>query len=308
MMNRFSFFLLSGISVCVLATAVISGSIPANDWTIAGPFGGTATTVAVDSKNPTTVLAGGMSSLLFRSNDSGGSWQLLDFPQRTLSEVTSILIDPGNSDHYLVGMIAADGAGLFDSSDRGQTWRPVNDVYGFGVRALTVAASNPSRFVAGTQRGVMLSDDSGKHWKRISDPQNLEMQGITAVAIDPNDPNVIYAGTTHLPWRTTDGGKTWDSIHTGMVDDSDVFSIYVDPQSSDENFCQCLQWNLCQQRSRRSVAQIAGNSKYLAPNPRHPLRARQLLWRSRPSRGSLCGNNDGSLPLSEQRHQLEDAD
>jgi photosystem II stability/assembly factor-like uncharacterized protein len=28
-----------------------------------------------------------------------------------------------------------------------------------------------------------------------------------------------------------DGGKTWESIHTGMIDDSDVFSIYVDPNS-----------------------------------------------------------------------------
>jgi photosystem II stability/assembly factor-like uncharacterized protein len=49
------------------------------------------------------------------------------------------------------------------------------------------------------------------------------------VAIDTKDPNVIYAGTSHLPWKTMDGGKTWQSISTGMIDDSDVFSIYVDP-------------------------------------------------------------------------------
>ena len=77
----------------------------------------------------------------------------------------------------------------------------------------------------------MLSTDAGKSWNRISDENNLEMQGITAVAIDPQDANVIYAGTPHLPWRTTNGGKSWESIHAGMIDDSDVFSIYVDPKA-----------------------------------------------------------------------------
>ncbi len=74
-----------------------------------------------------------------------------------------------------------------------------------------------------------MSENSGKDWKRISDQENLEMQGITVVAVDSKDPNTIYAGTSHLPWKTTDGGKNWQSIHTGMIDDSDVFSIFVDP-------------------------------------------------------------------------------
>jgi hypothetical protein len=49
-----------------------------------------------------------------------------------------------------------------------------------------------------------------------------------SVAFDPKDRRIIYAGTLHLPWKTTDGGKTWQSIHVGMADDSDVFSIMVD--------------------------------------------------------------------------------
>jgi photosystem II stability/assembly factor-like uncharacterized protein len=231
MINRSSFLLLSGTALAALTFAAISVSIPADDWKLSGPFGGTATTVAVDPKNATTVLAGGMSSLLFQSSNAGESWQMLDLPKRVLSEVTSILVDPANSDHYLVGMIAAQDAGLFESMDHGKTWNQSKDISDFGVRALAAAPSEPYRFVAGTQRGVWLSLNSGKTWSRISDPQNLEMQGITAVAIDTKNPDIIYAGTSHLPWRTMDGGKTWDSIHNGMIDDSDVFSIHVDPQS-----------------------------------------------------------------------------
>jgi photosystem II stability/assembly factor-like uncharacterized protein len=50
------------------------------------------------------------------------------------------------------------------------------------------------------------------------------------VEFAPDDRKVIYAGTPHLPWKTSDGGETWQSIHEGMIDDSDIFSIYVDPR------------------------------------------------------------------------------
>lgn len=216
-------------SLAAVAVVAPAASTPADDWKIAGPFGGTATSIAIDPQNPNLLLAGAMNSLLFRSEDGGATWNLLDFPKRTLSQVSAILIDPADSKHYLAGMTAAEGGGLFESHDGGKTWAPVPDIADFGVRALAAAPGNPSRFVAGTLHGVMLSDDCGKSWKRISDPENPEMQGITSIAIDTNDPNLIYAGTAHLPWKTTDGGKTWEPIHNGMIDDSDVFSIYVDP-------------------------------------------------------------------------------
>ncbi len=229
MIKRHSQFFAFVTALVAIVTAALAASVPVGDWKIAGPFGGTATVVAVDPNNTKIVLAGAMNSLLFQSKDAGASWDMLNLPKLSLSEVTTVLIDPRDSNHYLAGMMAAEGGGLFESHNQGKTWSAANGVSDFGVRALAASASDPSHFVAGTLRGVMLSTNSGKSWKRISDPQNLEMQGITAVAIDPKDPNVIYAGTPHLPWRTVDGGKTWESIHTGMIDDSDVFSIYVDP-------------------------------------------------------------------------------
>jgi len=43
---------------------------------------------------------------------------------------------------------------------------------------------------------------------------------------------VIYAGTWHLPWKTSDGGQNWQNIKEGVIDDSDVFSIIIDPVKS----------------------------------------------------------------------------
>ncbi|MBV9266858.1 MAG: hypothetical protein JO061_11880 [Acidobacteriaceae bacterium] len=218
-------------AVAALAPLAFGGRIstPPNDWKISGPFGGTATTVAVDPRNPNKILAGALNTLLYQSQDFGGTWTLISFPTRNLGEVTSILVDPNDTEHYLVGVQDAFAGGLFESHDQGKTWTAVSDIRDFGVHSIAAAPSDPTEFVAGTMHGVMLSTDSGKTWSRISDPGNLEMQGITAVAIDPKDSNTIYAGTSHLPWKTTDRGKTWQSIHDGMIDDSDVFSIFVDP-------------------------------------------------------------------------------
>jgi photosystem II stability/assembly factor-like uncharacterized protein len=172
-----------GISLVVAAVAIGAASVPLNDWRITGPFGGTATTVALDPEHPSVLLAGGMNSVVFRSRDYGADWELLNFPKRNLSEVTSILVDAADSKHYLAGMIAAQGGGLFESHDEGQTWTAVKDLQDVGVRSLAASPSSASRFVAGTVRGVMLSDDSGKTWTRISDPQNPEMQAVFGNAV-----------------------------------------------------------------------------------------------------------------------------
>src|SRR3954453_6825721 len=128
------------IAVVCVASVAFAADV-SGDWTLAGPFGGTATSIAVDPSNPKVVLAGAMNSLLFKSSDAGANWELLSFPKRHLSELTSILIDPEDSNHYLVGVIAAEGGALFESRDCGKSWAVVKEISNFGVRALAYAPS-----------------------------------------------------------------------------------------------------------------------------------------------------------------------
>jgi photosystem II stability/assembly factor-like uncharacterized protein len=212
------------------APAALPANVPAIDaWRVVGPWGGTATAIAVDPKDSRILLAGGRNSLLFRSDDSGEDWRILHFPKRQFGEVSAILIDPANSRHYLVGLGGSERGGLFESADAGLSWTPIEKLRETGVRALAIAPSATGIFAAATATGIYRTTDAGKTWDLISDPDNLEMHGTTTVAFDPANPEIIYAGTAHLPWKTTDGGKTWESIHQGMIDDSDVFSIHVDP-------------------------------------------------------------------------------
>ena len=92
----------------------------------------------------------------------------------------------------------------------------------------------------GALDGVFRSRDGGETWERISPENHAEIKNIESLAIDPQNPDIVYAGTWHLPWKTEDGGKNWHSISKGIAFDSDMFSIIVDPQQSGGRVCQRL--------------------------------------------------------------------
>ncbi len=158
---------------------------------------------------------------------------------------------------------------------RGRTWTDgSNHDRVLGSRTGSISKrSHP--FHGGNHARRLPSTDSGKTWTRISDPQNLEMRGITAVAVDPVNPDIMYAGTTHLPWKTTDGGKTWESIHNGMIDDSDVFSIHVDPQAPDRMFASACSGIYQSEQPGRPMAKLMGIPEYSQADSRDSPRSEQ---------------------------------
>ncbi|MGA8143662.1 MAG: hypothetical protein WB987_07220, partial [Candidatus Acidiferrales bacterium] len=90
--------------------------------------------------------------------------------------------------------------------------------------------------VAGALDGVFRSRDAGKNWEMITPADDPELRNFDSLAIDPRNPEIIYAGTFHLPWKTTDGGQVWTAIHRGMIDDSDVLSLAVNPSNPEQVF------------------------------------------------------------------------
>src|SRR5579859_2851127 len=77
-------------------------------WKLAGPFGGSARSIAIDPRNGGTLIAGSRDSLLFRSDDAGASWRLLPFPRGTPGVFNSVLIHPSESGHFYAGLDAGD--------------------------------------------------------------------------------------------------------------------------------------------------------------------------------------------------------
>jgi photosystem II stability/assembly factor-like uncharacterized protein len=213
-----------------LALVLLAASLQAANWEPLGPEGGSVHILTIDRANPGTLLAGTRSGLVFRTTNFASAWQQLPLPRFPNTTLHALAIDPENPQRILAGLNDPTGqhSALWLSADSGQHWQRIEDLAGRAVLSLAIRDTEPRLFAAGTDRGVYLSNDHGVHWKLISPAGHPEMNGIVSLALDPRAPGTVYAGTTHLPWKTTDGGENWTSIHDGMLDDSDVFSILVD--------------------------------------------------------------------------------
>jgi hypothetical protein len=203
-------------------------------WEPVGPAGGDARAFAADPGNPKHLYMGTLDSWIYESQNGGADWKRLAKLNHGENLVLdNILVDAADPKTILVGawvLNRPDGA-LYVSHDAGATWSKVPDMDGQSIRALEQARSNSKVLIAGTLKGVYRSDDSGAHWKQISPAGSSEIHEIESIAIDPGDTQTIYAGTWHLPWKTTDGGVTWHNMKQGLIDDSDVFSIILDPKT-----------------------------------------------------------------------------
>lgn len=201
-------------------------------WQAMGPAGGDVRALASDPAHPEVLYLGTTDGAIFVSRNAGADWEPLGVAgENQNAVVTAILVDPRNSARLYAATwtreVSSEGGGVFLSTDGGATWRD-SGLGGHAVRALVQSASDPAMLVAGALDGVYRSRDSGQTWWRITPAGDAELRNFDSLAIDPRDPQIIYAGTFHLPWKTTDGGAHWSAIHAGMIDDSDVLSVVTD--------------------------------------------------------------------------------
>jgi photosystem II stability/assembly factor-like uncharacterized protein len=202
-------------------------------WQPVGPDGGNVRSLAVDPKNPDRIFLGTSAGSLYLSTDRGASWSRFARPGNSAEMVLDhIVIDPSDPRNIFVAawnaQLPNSDGDLYRSHDAGKTWEIVADLHGKSLRALSMAASDPKILVVGALDGIYRSRNGGRDFERISPASHAEIKNVESIAIDPANPDVIYAGTWHLPWKTEDGGKSWHNIKKGVIDDSDVFSIVID--------------------------------------------------------------------------------
>lgn len=203
-----------------------------------GPFGGDAKSLVVDPADPKRLYLGTTDGQIYRSKDAAQNWErLLTFDHPGYS-VDKIIIDEKNPQtiYVPVWFIANDTDGtIYKTTDGGDTWQELTPMKGHSVRNLTIAPMNNQMMIAAAIDGAYISYDAGATWARYSPPNHPDIKRLHSVAIDPQNPNIVYLGTEHLPWRTEDGGKTWVCVKgtspekkQQFIDDSDIFSIVID--------------------------------------------------------------------------------
>ena len=142
-------------------------------------------------------------------------------------KVNAVAGVPGNPAIYY---FAADGGGVWKTTDGGVVWKPIFDkepVASMGAMAL--APSNPNIIYVGTGVNTIFSDssygdgvyksvDGGENWQHVG----LEdSRHIGRILVDPRNPDlVLVAAMGHSTgpneergvFRSTDGGRSWKKV------------------------------------------------------------------------------------------------
>ena len=206
--------------------------------------------------DPGVWFAGTSPQGLFRSVDAGATWEGVNGfngnPQRKAwcggdqdgtpdgPKLHSILIDPRDPAHMYIGM---SGGGVFESTDQGGDWRPLNKgvradflpdpapEFGHDPHCVRFAGGRPDRLYQQNHCGIYRIDRPNEVWQEIgtSMPKAAGSIGFPMV-VDPRDPDTAWVfpmdGTSVWPrtapggrpavYRTRDGGNTWKRQDQGL--------------------------------------------------------------------------------------------
>ena len=136
-----------------------------------------------------------------------------------VGRVTSIAVDPGNSDHIIIG---ANTGGVWKTTNGGVSWAVLTDnLSNLSVTSLTMDPTNTSTYFWGSTGGVIFkSTDAGATWNLFSDTGN---GNVNKILIDPTNTTKMYCSVQYGGiYKSTDSGLNWTVIHTSATTGYDV--------------------------------------------------------------------------------------
>ena len=190
------------------------------NWRVAAPGPGrvSAAVVAIAAD----ALYMGNADGVYRSTDGGLHWEPRSdgLPDDT---VLALGLSPAEPELLYAGLA---GQGVYRSEDGGQHWTATGWTR-HGAPGLVVDPADPRHlYIRVTYERVYESNDGGATWTARWDGLGLSTQ-VISLAMDPLQPETLYAGSTEGFFRSTDGGKTWQSAGPELAGQT-VFSIAVD--------------------------------------------------------------------------------
>jgi hypothetical protein len=239
-------------------------AFPKSDRPDAQAVGHTFWLTAGHASEPDVWWAGTSPPGLFVSTDDGVTWSSVSgFNDHAMYSkwcppdagtpdgalLNQIVIDPRDARHMY---IATSTGGVFESTDRAQSWAPLNrnveasflpDPYpefGQDAHYIQLAPSNPDRIWQQNHCGIYRVDRPGDKWERIGNamPKEIGDIGFTILS-HPRNADTAWVfpmdGTTVWPrtspggkpavYRTRDAGESWERQDRGFPRSQGWFTV-----------------------------------------------------------------------------------
>ena len=255
-------------STVAIATRTDAGIIDRPDWYAVG--GGESGYVAPDPRNPDIVYAGSYDGLITRFDHKNHQEQdISSWPMNPMGSgavelkhrfqwTAPILISPHDPSVVYHG-----GEAVFKTTDGGTSWTAIsgdltrndkskqqssggpitqdNTSVEYYDTVFTIDESPVEKGViwAGTDDGlVYVTRDGGKSWTKVTPKEFGEWSLISLIAASPHAAGAAYVAIDrhklddYRPYifRTSDYGKSWSKITTGIPDTAYVHAVREDPK------------------------------------------------------------------------------
>lgn len=215
--------------------------------------------IVIDPKNPNIVIVAAQGALyspsqqrgIFKSTDGGATWKNVLFvnDKTGAAELSMDMTNPriiyaamwehGRLPWKVIS--GGSGSGLYRSSDEGDTWTRMKEGLPeeMGKMAIAVSRSNPEKVYALIESdsakeagGLFVSTNGGKKWSRITNDHRLVQRAwyYIELFVDPKDENTVYVMSASA-LRSTDAGRTWDTLSGTHGDFHDLWINPNDPNN-----------------------------------------------------------------------------
>lgn len=178
-----------------------------NSWTLTGPEGGIAVSIAIHPTDPSLRVVSTPQGL-YRSDNGGLSWNLA--AGSSFYNLEDLTYDPTN-----LNRIYAIASGLYVSNDGGLSFAPAQGPATLSSLSRLTFAPDGTLYVGGLGGRLWRSDGSLSAWTELPITwDNTALIG--ALATDPSNPGTVYAAVNNVGvFRSTDRGDTWSGPLTG---------------------------------------------------------------------------------------------
>ncbi|MDT8068563.1 MAG: glycoside hydrolase [Terriglobia bacterium] len=215
-------------------------------WRGIGPYrGGRTKALSGVPSQPNVFYIGVCDGGVWKTDDYGRTWKPI-FDHEPTGSIGAVAVAPSDPNVVYAGSgeglhrpDLSVGDGMYKSTDAGKTWMHLGLRNAQQIANIAVDPRDPNRVLAAvaghpygpnSERGIFLSVDGGQSWDKVL--YKDENTGGSDVLFDPTNPEIAYASLWEAregPWengawngtgagiyKSTDGGKTWHELTSGL--------------------------------------------------------------------------------------------